>query len=83
MEWNFNLLIIIIVSSIIAIFNPLYESYRSYPFRNSTAFPLWNFGSFINMPTRFTRNQSYDIRGDPFIIPVNPYLSPWGMSSYI
>ena len=37
---------------------------------------------FINMPTRFTRNQSYDLRGDPYIIRPNPSLSPWGMSGY-
>jgi hypothetical protein len=78
--WNYQLLIIIIICSIAIIFKPLYENYASFPFKNSLA---WNFGAFINMPTRFTRNQSYDLRGDPFIIPANPYLSPWGMSSYI
>ena len=34
------------------------------------------------MPTRFTRNQSYDLRGDPFPIRFNPNLSPWNMSSW-
>ena len=80
--WNIQLIIFIILCSILLVFNPLHENYDSHPCDNSTALPLWNFGSFINMPTRFTRNQSYDLRGDPFIIPVNPYLSPWGMSSY-
>ena len=37
---------------------------------------------YINMSTRFTRNQSYDLRGDPYVIPPNPNLSPWGMSSW-
>ena len=37
---------------------------------------------YINMSTRFTRNQSYDLRGDPFRIPSDPNLSPWGMSSW-
>ena len=48
---------------------------------------VWNTveGFGINMSTRFTRNQSYDLRGDPFPLfrAVNPYLSPWGMSSWI
>ena len=43
-------------------------------------FSIENF--YINMSTRFTRNQSYDLRGDPFQIPSNPNLSPWGMSSW-
>jgi hypothetical protein len=80
--WKIQLLLIVFICSIIGLLTPLYETYKSYPFGNSDMYPLWSFGSFINMPTRFTRNQSYDLRGDPFIIPVNPFLSPWGMSTY-
>lgn len=38
--------------------------------------------NFWNMSTRSTRNQSYDLRGDPFPIQFNPQLSPWNMSSW-
>ena len=50
---------------------------------------LWNaekvlgIENFWNMSTRWTRNQSYDLRGDPYPpIRFNPWLSPWGMSSW-
>jgi hypothetical protein len=36
---------------------------------------------FIGIPTRNTRNMSYDLRGDPCVIRPNHSLSPWGMSS--
>ena len=85
--FDIKLLIIIFVCVILSIWNPLkvlgIEGFQSYPFPYQYPFRTgWGFGSFINMPTRFTKNQSYDLRGDPFIIPPNPYLSPWGMSSY-
>lgn len=59
------------------------EKYSTYPFGNKIPQSAWGMGSYINIPTRFTRNQSYDLRGDPFPIPPNPYLSPWGISGYI
>ena len=35
---------------------------------------------FWNMPTRFTRNQSYDLRGG---IPIRPkHVGPWNISSW-
>ena len=43
-------------------------------------FSIENF--YINMSTRFTRNQTYDLRGDPFQIPSKPNLSPRVMSSW-
>ena len=35
--------------------------------------------NFWNIPTRSTRNQSYDLRGDPYIIP--PAYYPWNNST--
>jgi hypothetical protein len=66
----------------------LKEAFSSYPFspaRFSSSYPF-QFGlggAFINIPTRFTRNQSYDLRGDPVVIRPDPFLSPWGISGYI
>lgn len=37
-----------------------------------------NFWSVWNMPTRFTRNMSYNLRGDIPIIPYHP--GPWLLS---
>ena len=51
-----------------------YEGF--YPVSVSTTYDL-------GMSTRFTRNQSYDLRGDPCVIRPNPGLSPWGISSTI
>lgn len=53
---------------------------------------LWLMGAFspvdhfmYEMPwwnnTRFTRNQSYDLRGDPPVA-YYPWISPWGVSSW-
>ena len=78
-----KLLLLIVFSAVLSIWNPLsLEGWSPYPYKTNYPMSGWGFGSFINIPTRFTRNQSYDLRGDPFPIPVNPYLSPWGMSSY-
>ena len=70
------LLCIILLFSVLSVLNPLETFYSSYPFDSG-----WGFGSYINIPSRSTRNQSYDIRGDPVVIHPNPYLSPWGMST--
>ena len=59
------------------------EGFSSYPFARSNPLTGWGMGSYINMPTRFTRNQSYDLRGDPYRIPPNYNLSPWGMSGFM
>ena len=61
----------------------LLEGYSTYPFGNTIPRSGWGMGAYINQPTRFTRNQSYDLRGDPVMIRPNPFLSPWGMSGYI
>ena len=50
-----------------------------YPMLEAFGDGLW----MTNMSTRHTRNMSYDLRGDPFVIPVNVGLSPWGMSDRI
>ena len=67
--WNYVLVSIIIISSILKILFS-FEMFQSH------LLPIWNYH------TRFTRNQSYDIRGDPLIIPPNSYISPWGVSSF-
>jgi len=57
---------LILLSGLVdTIVNPLFEGYGD---------GLW-------MSTRFTQNQSYDLRGDPFPILYDPHLSPWGMSN--
>lgn len=36
---------------------------------------------YFNMPTRSTRNMSYDLRGD--ISPIHQYVGPWNMSPFV
>lgn len=58
----------------ILVFPNLIESFHNAT--NATLYPrngLW-------MSTRNTRNMSYDLRGDPVVIPPNFGLSPWGIS---
>jgi len=35
-----------------------------------------------NQPARFTKNESYDLRGDPFVMPYVP-VSPWNNSNFV
>ena len=81
------LLVIILILSYLFI-NKTIEKYAPYPYSLHSYFlkPIWQ---IWNMPTRSTRNISYDIRGDPFPIPQsqsvkaraslipNYYVSPW------
>ena len=55
-------------------FYPYFSKYRLnfFPY---IYYPFWN------MSTRFTRNQSYDLRGDPLIY--GRYVGPWNISSWL
>lgn len=72
-------LVIILFASL---FGQTLEFFSPYYYGRGTSRYQLPGGWPINISTRWTRNQSYDLRGDPYVIPVNPYLSPWGMSSW-
>ncbi len=63
-----KLIHILLFFALLYFFSPLFESFM--------------IGIPLNVSTRFTRNQSYDLRGDPFPNPYyGPGLSPWNMST--
>jgi len=75
------ILLVIILGLAYLFINKTIEQYAPYPYSlHSYLFPrpIWQ---IWNIPTRSTRNMSYDLRGDPFHVP-NYYVSPWLYSSY-
>lgn len=66
-----NLLLLLLLLLAVA-FIPIGESFFDYPGSGR----VWQ-------STRFTRNQSYDLRGDPIVIaPPYPGYIPWNVSSW-